>query len=333
MPKTPNTNLKSTSVAEELRSLLLMAAGVVGIPLGVVACFCVAAWMVSADWTPVVKFVLRVCLPVAANGYALWWWVRTNPSMQRYRSAEWQAEKMMAFLWFLSRMLGTLMDGLFMRSLGGGVFSGSIMAANDRLVNFSKKWVGEHVFDYPNPAVQGIQQTAVVRIPSDGWVRNDALIFGLSGPAIVKGMTTRKMKVALVSEKFERVDLSTPEQQIPDFGFAEWRWLVTPLKAGTHSLRVQATLCLESEAGVSYRDLPPWPHEIRVKRNVRYAMTKFWEKNWQWVIGLVIGNGMLLFVLGKCVPNAPTLPVPPAAVPDRPSKDLMPGGNRPFWSA
>ena len=98
---------------------------------------------------------------------------------------------------------------------------------------------------------------------------------------------------------FEIVPLSSEGQALVD-PFTDWIWRVTPLRSGDLALNVRVTARIRLSNGSSEdRDLLVQAAQISVRANPRWRATKFWERNWQWILGSPILGGVLTWLAAR----------------------------------
>lgn len=98
-----------------------------------------------------------------------------------------------------------------------------------------------------------------------------------------------RMKVELGGEPFHITSLQDPnEQMVFDEEYAEWDFEVSTKEVGTHTLYLIITAFLSDGDMNEPKPLPFLSKEIIVKVNPLYSTKIFFQKNWQWVSGVIL---------------------------------------------
>jgi hypothetical protein len=107
--------------------------------------------------------------------------------------------------------------------------------------------------------------------------------------------TSAFMTAVLVADAndFDVKGLSSDSQALVG-DFTDWVWSVTPLRDGalTLSIRVTARVRL-SDGSSETHDLLVKDTPITVRSNPRWRLSRFWNRNWQWMLGSPIVLGVL----------------------------------------
>lgn len=113
---------------------------------------------------------------------------------------------------------------------------------------------------------------------------------------ISKVVGVRIMTVA--PDTFTILPIEHESQVVPSNVFTEWTWSVIPNASGVQTLLFIITTQIEDPQTrkVLIKDFPVKTQEIFVKINPVNSLKQFVYKNFQWIIGIIIGSG----VLGWC---------------------------------
>ena len=102
------------------------------------------------------------------------------------------------------------------------------------------------------------------------------------------------MRLQLRGSQFEIEDLNSDQQFTMSTEATQWSWNIKALRPGRQRLQLLVSVRLQSEkSGGGYRDFPLVHREVEVKVNTGYSIKRFWATNWQWLVGLVLGSGLL----------------------------------------
>lgn len=108
------------------------------------------------------------------------------------------------------------------------------------------------------------------------------------------------MSIKIMGEDFIISELNSTEQII-DLNIPNptvWNWRIQPLKYGNKIIELIVSIKINlDEYGVRTKDLPIYKRKINVKVNTIYNLTTFLKKNWQWIIGTIIGSGVVWKIL------------------------------------
>jgi len=102
------------------------------------------------------------------------------------------------------------------------------------------------------------------------------------------------MRARLYGHGFEIGSKSDEVQVVPDNGFAEWVYDVTPLEAGTKSITLQISLRYKLPGSDEITNLPVMTRQISVQVNPWWTAKRFMTDNWQWFFG---GFGSLMMAV------------------------------------
>jgi hypothetical protein len=106
---------------------------------------------------------------------------------------------------------------------------------------------------------------------------------------------TDRVKVTLIGKDFNIVAYFNEGQAyVPETGNAEWLWKVIPLKSGKRKLAVLISTTIKHETlGLTEQNFPLYEEEVEVSINPAYSMKEWSKNNWQWLIGTLIGSGVV----------------------------------------
>lgn len=108
------------------------------------------------------------------------------------------------------------------------------------------------------------------------------------------------MKIHLAGNNFYIKPISHEEQTAAQQEFTEWDWDVTPLKTGTQSLLLSATVNIDSpDSGNESKDYPLYVKAVTVKFNLVYSTINFIKSYWLWIIGIFIISGIIGLAVKK----------------------------------
>jgi Carboxypeptidase regulatory-like domain len=151
------------------------------------------------------------------------------------------------------------------------------------------------VFNPPLQMQQGKTERIEVRISSQDI--GPALTTGLQGrgtPQVQNIKVSSIMKVALTGDSgaFTIDPLSDEEQIVAGLPFATWRWDVTPLYSGVHTLHLKVVAVVHiPERGDRATDIPIDDKPIQVQVNAWFATKTFIGNNWQWLWTVIVVPG------------------------------------------
>jgi hypothetical protein len=107
------------------------------------------------------------------------------------------------------------------------------------------------------------------------------------------------MKCSLTGECFLIQPLHTEEQIILQDQPTIWRWNVTPLKQGLQELVLVASRKIQAGEQFAFHDEPVYTRYIQVNVDYGIETKNFVVKNWQWIVGTLVGSGVLWQILRK----------------------------------
>lgn len=91
-----------------------------------------------------------------------------------------------------------------------------------------------------------------------------------------------------VDSNFSIKSTSTMEQNIEEFGFTEWNWVVKPIKSGENRLRLLIKVRVFTENGDYLKDIPVYDQKIKVQSNIQWTLKIWLGKYWQWLMSTII---------------------------------------------
>lgn len=97
------------------------------------------------------------------------------------------------------------------------------------------------------------------------------------------------MSASLYGKKgdFEIESTSTEFQNIEDFGYTEWSWLVTPLKGGQNNLKLNIKIRIQDNGQDFYKDITVFEKKVKVKSNITSSFFDFVKQNWEWFMSVI----------------------------------------------
>jgi hypothetical protein len=105
------------------------------------------------------------------------------------------------------------------------------------------------------------------------------------------------MSCKLSGEAFNISFINNEVQKIFKNDVTQWQWDIIPQKGGMQTLMLLASVYVKTGTETHLKDIPVIERAIRVEINPRYHVKQFFIKNWQWLIGTIIGSGILWEVL------------------------------------
>lgn len=170
----------------------------------------------------------------------------------------------------------------------------------------SKLKPGRITYNPPHEMKVAVPTSIEVRIgkledssPDSGVRLNAALTKDLERPALapepIRVSTT--MKAILTGSKDEfQIDLKSPEEQIISIDEpTEWRWSVTPLKAGKRRLHLSAIAVLKLEGTEKVKEYGVFDTDI----NVRVNLIQFVTEHWKEISSAASGTGLIGWLLAR----------------------------------
>jgi hypothetical protein len=170
----------------------------------------------------------------------------------------------------------------------------------------SKLKPGKITYNPPHEMKVAVPTSIVVRIgkledssPESGVRLNAALTKGLERPALapepIRVSTT--MKALLTGSKDEfQIDLKSPEEQIVSINEpTEWRWSVTPLKAGQRRLHLSAIAVVKLEGIEKAKEYGVFDTDITVRVNLIQFLTEHWKE----ISSAASGTGLIGWLLAR----------------------------------
>lgn len=97
------------------------------------------------------------------------------------------------------------------------------------------------------------------------------------------------MSASLYGKKgdFEIESTSTEFQNIEDFSYTEWSWLVTPLKGGQNNLKLNIKIRIQDNGQDFYKDITVFEKKVKVKSNITSSFFDFVKQNWEWFMSVI----------------------------------------------
>jgi len=136
-----------------------------------------------------------------------------------------------------------------------------------------------------NPEVVRVRIARGDTIDTKSGFSNEAWVERLK----ISGFMTASLNAD--ANDFEIVALSSESQALVG-DFTDWVWRVTPLRVGDLALRVRVTARIRlSDGSTEVHDLLVKDARINVKSNPQWRLTRFWDRNRQWILGspMVVG--------------------------------------------
>ena len=109
------------------------------------------------------------------------------------------------------------------------------------------------------------------------------------------------MSASLTSEHddFSISGLSTEVQDVEKWGYTEWEWRVTPLRAGERPLKLIVKIRIKNEQGEFFKDIVVFEKNLKVQSNLPYDIKQFFLSYWQWMLSTVIFPAIVWFYKKK----------------------------------
>jgi len=167
----------------------------------------------------------------------------------------------------------------------------------DQLVaeEFRRLAIGSVLFNPPQQMRVGARDRVEVRISLEPPTAQ--LLEGLKGHGVPQTESIKVgtfMKARLLGDAFDVRALSSEEQVVTKHHHAQWEWDVTALHHGTHMLSLAVTVRLKiPSVGEELMDHPVLDRSIKVRVNPGYAIIRFVRAYWQWILGTIIGSGII----------------------------------------
>ena len=146
------------------------------------------------------------------------------------------------------------------------------------------------LFNTSKQMIVGNTERVEVRVASS--FRGD-LTVGLvgRGPAQQSPMKVGEfMTVQLTALKLAfMIEPESPEKQaVPDTGFAEWDYRVTPLKSGEQELDLGVGVRIKLQGSEEIRFYPVLQRQVHVHVNLPFSISEFLLSYWQWLATAVL---------------------------------------------
>jgi hypothetical protein len=105
-------------------------------------------------------------------------------------------------------------------------------------------------------------------------------------------------KLVCYNDFFEIKPINNYTQVITALDTTYWEWDVIPLKAGFTELVLIFSLSMPSnQFGTQLKDLEPIKRTSLILNNRKYLLRKWYKNNWQWLISLLFGSGLIFGIL------------------------------------
>ena len=154
---------------------------------------------------------------------------------------------------------------------------------------------GTVLFNPPARMRAGVRERVEVRIaigPPTAQLREG--LKGHGAPQAEPIQVGTFMKVRLLGERFDVRALSSEEQVVVEEHPSQWEWDVTALHHGTQVLSLAVSVRLKIRAADEERmDHPVFDRSIEVSVNPPYAVRRFVGAYWQWIVGTIVGSGII----------------------------------------
>jgi hypothetical protein len=152
---------------------------------------------------------------------------------------------------------------------------------------------GSILFDFPIIMDTGKKYRIVSKI-----VSNKKLLIKENESSFVHEiLVTDLMSCKLSGEAFTISTINNELQKIFKNDITQWQWDVIPRKGGIQSLLLLASIHIRTDNEIFLKDIPVFERPIIVKINPTYHIKQFFKKNWQWLVGTLVGSGILWEIL------------------------------------
>lgn len=141
------------------------------------------------------------------------------------------------------------------------------------------------LYNPPEQMQVGVMDRVEVRITREF---SDNLTEGLrgTGPPRVEPLCVGTiMRARLEGAAFDIVPLGSDVLRLPDMGYQDWRWDVTPVDSGEHQLAFIVSVL----AGDTLIEEEVFERRIDIEVNPAYSLRKFLSGNWQGLIAALVG--------------------------------------------
>lgn len=191
---------------------------------------------------------------------------------------------------------------------------------------------GVIVFNKPESLRVGDPERVVVRIATDEL---EEIYEDFEGAGEVKEQpipVSRVMRVTLLADAttFTVNSLSSEDQLVLDQAVTQWEWVITPMRPGSHTLTIRASVLLvDPSHGEKPIDRTVLTERVRVDINPAYSVREFAASNWQWlwtVVVIPVGAAVLRAQRRRSVANE--MPANPASIRKRPPRIIGPSAMR-----
>jgi hypothetical protein len=158
--------------------------------------------------------------------------------------------------------------------------------------------IGSIAYNPEERMLQGVPKDVVARIAADP--NAEGLTKGFPASPRIEALKVSGVMQAELKEgetgTFEINKTSDTNEQAILPPYSEWKWIVTPLQTGVHSLHLSVSVIMELPDKRTRKKVLTKEASIRVIVNPRYVARTFFENNWQWVLGSPIVLGAVAWV-------------------------------------
>lgn len=153
---------------------------------------------------------------------------------------------------------------------------------------------GRILFHTPREMVLGLKERVEIRITESLTTDLHKGLKGRGVSEVEKINVGPLMIVRLTGDNFDIKELSHQSQPVLADSFTQWDYDITPLKSGNQTLLLMISVRLRFLNGLEeIKDYSVFEKEIVVKVNIKYLAKKFINSNWQWLIGIMGGAGII----------------------------------------
>lgn len=144
---------------------------------------------------------------------------------------------------------------------------------------------GVILYNPPEQMQVGAMDRVEVRITREFSDKLDEGLRGEGTPRVEPLCVGTIMRAKLEGDAFDIARIGSDVLRLPDTGYREWRWDVTPVDSGEHELAFVVTVLV----GETRIDEKVFEKHIDVAVNPGYSLTTWLSGNWQGLIAALVG--------------------------------------------
>lgn len=158
-------------------------------------------------------------------------------------------------------------------------------AAPSETIESTQYNLGYLTYYIPDTMKVGVRYRIELRITKYKTVEFTAKLDTHRVEAQVRIAHKMEAKLTDIDKAFNIVTDNTPEQSVEmDKSFTRWIWFVTPIKSGSHELKMVVVI----KENDLVKDIPVYENSIYIKSAPLYTTKGFFEQYWQWLIGTFV---------------------------------------------